>query len=124
MGEHDGQAVADVEGLRLAPVGEEEHGAVGHHSVDVGEDELEGAAAFRQGLAAPRPSPRRVDHLGLPEVVEVDDALDAALRVRHEKGGDLPRLHEVEGARGELAAVDEHRVRGSCTPSAVRSSSV
>ena len=57
----------------------------------------------------------RLDHLRLPQVVEVHDTLDAALAVDHEQGRDLPRLHDVEGEGGQLAAADEHGARGSCT---------
>ena len=51
LGEDDAEAVADVEGLGLAPVGQEEHRPVGEHAVHVGEDEAERAAARGQ---APR----------------------------------------------------------------------
>src|SRR5262249_2167559 len=50
-------------------------------------------------------------HLGVPEVVEVDDAKDGARVVRDHECRDLARFHAVERAGGELAAADDERLR-------------
>src|SRR5438105_4600642 len=50
LGENNAQAVAEVAGLRVAPVGKEEEGGVGEDAVHVGEEQAERAAAGRQRL--------------------------------------------------------------------------
>ena len=95
--------------LASRAVGEQEHGPVGHHAVHVGQDQLEGPAALRP---APGPGSRARAH--------IISVFQRSCRCRTpsirpspsvtRRDGDLAPLHDVEGARGQLAPADEHRV--------------
>src|SRR3989442_10513334 len=61
---------------------------------------------------AARASSFTLDHLRLPQVMELDDPVGLALGVHDDERGDLARLHQVQRGGGQLAAADQDRARG------------